>query len=782
MKSYIRFLSRNKLYTTIEVVGLSIALAFVVFIATFVAGELGYDKELKNTENIYVGHEEEFTIMSYTVGDILKETYPQIEDVCSFLATNCLSGLQMEVMVGEETLPQNAMMTRSNFFDFFTFPFVEGNPKGALQEQNGVVVSESFANRHFPGTSPIGRTLAINVAGNRAELIINGVYKDIERSVFPQVDIIYNVEQLKTLYPSLLRSGNGTATHFYKLAPGTDLKELGDNAAEKLKKTDILYECGLFKKYFFSPFSQIHYGVCTMHYPFVGRIDKDFVMLFAAAGILLLVFALLNYISLTVAQIGFRAKEMATRRLLGEQKWEISSRYIKEAFVLTAVSFILAIGLIELLGPQAKILLGKEISLKENVSVGMLACGAAAMLVVSFLAGAIPAMLISKYRPVDVVKGEFATNSRMVLGKIFIGIQNVVAISVLCVAFAMFVQFKYMLERDNGYAKENIIGISGGMKNADYLPDELLKFPFVEKVGHIQFLPSEGGRVGMGMNYKGEVVQLDVMYGDSQAFDIMGFRVLNVLENVKPVNGTMWLTEGAFKTFGIEYSDESVILTNESYGICGVIQNFQRGNRTVEDCAASNIVWMNREFKDDSDFEVLRNLVVKVSADEENALRQLRAFYESKGLGEQIEVQSQNEIYRTYFKTEENNLKLIAIFTFLVMMLSAMAMLAMSTYFTRQQSRNWSLRKVFGCSRQEVFSSMVYQFLKVVLLAAAVAVPVGYYIVGEWLAGYSYRIGNHWWLYAIALILAVAVSFAAISWQAVKLMNSNPIEELRKNN
>ena len=768
------------MYTAIEVVGLAIALAFVLFIATFVAGELGYDKDLKGTENIYVGHEEEFTIMSYTVGDIVKESYPQIEDVCSFLSTNVISGLQMEVIVGDEALPQNAIMARSNFFEFFTFPFIEGVRENVLLEQNAAVISESFANRHFPDASPIGHTLAINVAGNRADLIIKGVYKDIERSVFPSVDIIYNLEQLKTLYPSLLREGNGTATHFYKLVSGTDVEELGNAVAEKLKTRDILYECGLFSKYFFSPFSQIHYGVCLQHYPFVGRINKDFVMLFAAAGILLLVFALLNYISLTVAQIGFRAKEMATRRLLGEQKWEISSRYIKEAFILTAVSFILAVILIEFLGPHAKILLGKEISLKENITLEMLACGAAAMFAVSFLAGAIPAMLISRYRPVDVVKGEFSTNSKMMLGKIFIGIQNVVAISVLCVAFAMFVQFKYMLARDNGYTKENIIGINGGQKNADYLPDELLKFPFVEKVGHIQFLPSEGGRVGMGMDYKGEHVQLDVMYGDEQAFDILGFRVMNVMENVKPVNGTMWLTEGAFKTFDIDYSEENVVLSNESYGICGVIQNFQRGNRTLEDCAASNIVWMNREFEDDSDFEVLRSLVVKVYGDEDDAIRQLREFYESQGLGNQVEVHSQNEIYRTYFKTEENNLKLITVFTLLVMMLSAMAMLAMSTYFAKQQAKGWSLKRVFGCSEGEVYWNMSFSFLKVVLLAAVVAIPLGYYIVGEWLSSYSYRIENWWWIYAFALLLVLVVSLASISWQALRLANMDPAKVLKK--
>ena len=768
------------MYTAIEVVGLAVALAFVLFIATFVAGELGYDKNLKEVENIYVGHEEEFTTMSYTVGDILKESYPQIEDVCSFLSTNVISGLQMEVIVGEETLPQNAIMARSNFFEFFTFPFIKGVRENVLLEQNAAVISESFANRHFPDASPIGHTLAINVAGNRADLIIKGVYKDIERSVFPNVDVIYNVEQLKTLYPSLLREGNGTATHFYRLAPGTDIEELGNAVAEKLKTRDILYECGLFSKFFFSPFSQIHYGVCRQHYPFIGRINKDFVMLFAAAGILLLVFALLNYISLTVAQIGFRAKEMATRRLLGEQKWEISSRYIKEAFILTAVSFILAVILIEFFGPHAKILLGKEISLKENITLEMLACGAAAMFAVSFLAGAIPAMLISRYRPVDVVKGEFSTNSKMTLGKIFIGIQNVVAISVLCVAFAMFVQFKYLLDRDNGYTKENIIGISRGQKNADYLPDELLKFPFVEKVGHIQFLPSQDSRTGMGVNYKGEQVQLDVMYGDSTAFDILGFRVMNVLENVKPVNGTMWLTEGAFKTFDIDYSGESVVLSNESYGICGVIQNFQRGNRTLEDCAASNIVWMNREFDDDSDFEVLRSLVVKVYGDEDDAIRQLRSFYESQGLGNQVEVHSQNEIYRTYFKTEENNLKLITVFTLLVMMLSAMAMLAMSTYFAKQQAKGWSLKRVFGCSEGEVYWNMSFSFLKVVMLAAVVAIPVGYYIVGEWLSSYSYRIENWWWIYALALLLVLVVSLASISWQALRLANMDPAKVLKK--
>ena len=171
MKSYFRFLSRNKLYTAIEVVGLSIALAFVVFIATFVAGELGYDKDLKNTENIYIGHEEEFAIMSYTVGDVIVQEFPEVEEVCRFISTSILRGLAYEVTVGEETIPQNAIIADDNFFDFFTFPFIEGG----LDDKDGVVISQSFANRHFQEQSPIGKTLQISIGKNKKELFIQGI-------------------------------------------------------------------------------------------------------------------------------------------------------------------------------------------------------------------------------------------------------------------------------------------------------------------------------------------------------------------------------------------------------------------------------------------------------------------------------------------------------------------------------------------------------------------------------------------------------------------------------
>ena len=134
----------------------------------------------------------------------------------------------------------------------------------------------------------------------------------------------------------------------------------------------------------------------------------------------------------------------------------------------------------------------------------------------------------------------------------------------------------------------------------------------------------------------------------------------------------------------------------------------------------------------------------------------------------------------TLNKVNENNLKLISIFAVLVIMLSSMAMLAMSTYYGKQQAKNWSVKKVFGCSREEVFWSMAWGFIKVVGIAAIIAVPVGYIVIQRWLSGYSYRIDNYWWIYALAIIFILLAAVITISWQAVKLMNSNPIKELKK--
>lgn len=781
MRSYFRFLSRNKGYTAIEVVGLSIALAFVVLIVAFVAGELGYDKQLKGTDQVYVAHGETFSIMSYTVGDLLVEEFPEVEDVCRMVSTNILSGSTMEVTLREQTLPQEALVVDTNFFRFFRFPFVEGTSEESLQAPDAVVVSESFARRYFQEESPIGQRVEVTVGSLKKDLVISGVYETISRSVFPSMDLIYGVHHLAELSPNLIREGNGTAVNFFRLVPGTSVEALQEKALAHLKKNDILYRVGMEKEFLLSPFSQIHYGICVMHLPFVGRVNLSFILLFAAAAVLLLVFALLNYISLSVAQIGFRAREMATRRLLGEPKWKIMYRYIREAFLMTSCSFVLSLLLVKVFGPSAAVLLGKEVSLVDNLGVGGILVMVLLVAAVALLAGWVPAMLISRYKPIDVVKGTFAAPGKMRLGKAFICIQNVVTIATLCIALAMFVQFRYLLARDTGYERTGILAVEGAQRDADYLEDELLQLPFVEQVGWVQYSPAHSSRCGMGVSYQGEKLQLELMYGDSAAFRMLGFRVRSIhTQQLEGQDGSLWLTEGAMTGMGLDYSADHVVLSGVSYPICGIIQDIQKGGRSLEDCASSNLVWWNKTHQPGDDLAYLRSLVVKVSGSEQEATAALQHFYDQRLSQHNMSISSLQSIYRGYFSEEENNLKLITLFTLLVMMLTAMALLAMSTYYTRQQARNWSIRKVFGCSRKEVFWSMSWGFLKVVAVAALIAVPVGYLVVQQWLSGYVYRINNAWWIYGAAIVLIALVAILSVSYQTLQLMNTNPIRELKR--
>lgn len=778
MKSFFKFLSRNKLYTFIEVVGLAIALSFVVFISSFVINELSYDKNLKNTEDIYIGRDQSFITLSATVKDQLGAALPEIMGSCRMLCISSMAGVELSVKVGDNIVKQKALAVDTDFFNFFTFPFVAGDREHALEGKNAVVVSESFAHKYFGDKNPLGQTLRIIIDKDQVDLVVTGVFEDFRKTVFPETDFIYRIEQQAEHYPNIVQNGNGTTVTFFRLSPQADKKSLEIKAKDILKANDYLYMSGLIKEFYFTPFSDIHFGVKGNTNPFVGVIDMGFVSLFIAAAVLLLIFALLNYISLTVAQIGFRAKEMTTRRLLGEQRGGIVLRYLTEAFLLTLSALVLAIILISVFQSHFSTLIGKDVYPFEEVGGVDIAVLIALLLLLSLLAGVIPALMVSKYKPIDVIKGDFAVKSRISLGKVFIGVQNGVSIATLCLALAMLLQIRFMSDKELGYESDNIVSVYGAKQYADYDAETLRTLPFVERIGHVQFLPSSSGRSSWRMTYKGESVNFEMLVGDKEAFELQGFEV--VRQNAEPVNRSLWLTESTMRNLGLDYDCTLLDLDGNSVPVCGIIKDIQRGARSEEDCKSANICYFMKNMDEKDDFEMLPVLVVKVSGDEKEAVKALKAFYGEKQLDKEIWITTVNEDIEALYGKEKNNLKLIVVFALLTLMLSVMAMVAMSTYYTQQQAKNVSIRKVFGFDRKDVFFTMLNNFLKIVLFAALIALPAGFVIVRRWLQDYSYRIDNHWWIYAVVLLVVLTVSALAISMQAVQLMNTNPVKTLKK--
>ncbi len=778
MKSFLTFLSRNKLYTFIEVVGFAVALSFVVFISAFVLQELGYDKALKNTKNVYVAKSGEFYGNSATMKEQLSEAMPEVEGCCRMIATASMGGVRLTYTHDGEEFKQNALAVDADFFQFFTFPFAEGDQNTALQTRDAVVVSKSFAERCFDGKSPLGQRLRVNIDEGSADLTVTGVYEDFRNTVFPKADFIYRIEQFDVFCPNLLRNGNGTTELFFRLAAGADVTALEGMALKVLKEQDVLFQSGLFKDLTFIPFRKIHFSSEGSSHPFEGVVNLNFVCLFMAAGILLLVFALLNYISLTVAQIGFRAKEMATRRLLGEQRWGIVFRYIKEAFLLTLFAFAIALLLASWLEPMFVKLIGKNVNLFGQISAGGIALLVLLIVLLSFLTGFLPAMLMLRYHPIDVVKGNFANGGRMAIGRIFIGLESAVTIATLCVVFAMFLQLRHMVHQDRGYEREGVISVVGAKEYAAYGVDELRALPFVERIGHVQFSPAASGRSSWGFDYNGENINMEMFIGDSTAFNLLGFRVLS--RNAAPLNHSLWLSESTMRHLGADFATQSINFGGDDHPICGIISDFRRGDMSAAETSAINLCYYVQDIGAEGAQQNLRQLVVKVNGSTKEAVKALEQFYREKNIGSDISVRSIDAEIASLYADESSNLKLIALFTLITIVLSVMAMVAMSTYYAKQQARNVSIRKVFGIERKNVFFSMLNNFLKIVLYAALFALPAGYVMVRLWLQNYSYRIENHWWIYATVLLVVLLVSALAISAQAIRLMNTNPIETLQK--
>ena len=779
MISFFRFLGRNKLYTAIEVIGLSVAMTFIVFISYYVFTELSYDSQLENTEDIYLLSDGVFPAGSATVLEQVEGRMPEVIDGTRMVSTDFLGGLALTATVGENTFKQQALGVDANFFDFFAFPFASGDRDKVLTEKYAVSVSESFAAKWFPGEDPIGRTFDITIDKETIPLTVTGVFKDFKNSIFPYVDMIYRIELYEQAFPSLLYNGNGTANTFFRIAQGTDTDGLEKQILGILKQEDNLYISGISSRVALIPFKEIHFGATEYSAPFTDTVDRNFISLFIAAGVLLLVFAMLNYVSLTVAQTVSRAKEMAARRLLGERKSGIIFRFLSEAFVLTAAAFVAGLALIPAFEPLMGRLLGKEIDVLGSIGLFQGLVLVLFVCVVSLFSGIVPAMIFSRFKPIDLMKGSYGKGGRQILGNIFVFVQNFVAAAALCIALAMFVQLRYMLDIDRGYSKDGVIYVNGVTSADEFYADELRAMPEVTDIGYVQFDPVDGGRTsGSYFLEDGTQVQIEWFYGDMAAFRMLGFRPVSVIS--EPVEGAVWLTESTMSNLGADYGSAGIVLNSQGLNVCGIRGDFIKGNMTEEDSKGMNVCYYIQDMNDPGDFMFLRKMLVKVSGDTEKAVKKIREFYETRGLANAVTVGSLDEKFSFYFKKESSNNKLITIFTILTLMLSSMAMLAMSTYYARAAARNVAVRKIFGLSRQPAFWGTVAGFLKIVAVAAAVSIPVSYVVVSRWLEGYADKASGTWWVYAAGCAVVLAVAFVAIVRQVYMLVNVNPAEVLRK--
>lgn len=776
MSSYIKFLSRNKLYAIINILGLTISMAFVLILAVYVQKQLTTDAFQKNADRIYLVAPENGYAMAYWTDKHLRNLLPEVEkSVTVYRITS-----NGEFTVEDETVYASVTIADSCFFDIFSYDLVEGSKADWKISWDRCMLSEQFANAHFGDKNPVGRTIRLNMAGG-IELTVCGIYKDFGNSVIDAPDVLCRGEVLPKIYPNhneAMHQSNGGIC-FLMTHPNADLKARHDDIVDFLKKNYFVYFSGREKDVRIIPLRDVYFssdvtsdGSRTMK---LG--SRKMVNLLLIVCLVLLLFAVLNYINLTTALTGFRAKEMATRRLLGATKTGVFMRIIVECISLCAVAMAFAIFIAEALAPDATELLEYPVSIFGMASVGNVLIVIAFVVILGMIAGLVPALLIQKAQPIEIVRGSLRIKTKLVYSRIIIILQNAISVVMLVAALTMFFQIQFMVNADLGINTKDIVLINNNYGRSPDIQPMLERFksePFVEEVGKGIPIPALGGFHGNSVELPdGSYASFKLVMGDESYFKILGIKEKQ--DNHNP--NAYWFTESSFGILGL---DESAMEYQNIAGttpIGGVYYDFGTAPFGCEDDDWGTMV-MN--YKDAYPDNMLHLFLVKTTGSHKEAITRLETIAKEFFPDKIFEARYVEDFIKDNYASSSRLLRIVLIFTLLSMLVSGLGLFAMSSYYMQQERRSVAVKKVFGAEYDGVLRELVLSFMKMVGIAFILGIPVAWFVMHRFLEGYSHRISLSWWIFALAGMAIIILAFISVIWQSVKTARTNPATVLKK--
>lgn len=766
-KSFLKFLKGNKAYTAIDIFGLSVSLMFVILIAVYTVQELSTDKFHEYADRIYVLGNEDAAVSGVPVAYRLQERYPEIEKICPVISHNFDGQI---VRVGDKKLNADFCFADSSFFNFFSFELLSGDRNEVLKARNSAVISETFAHKLFGLENPIGQSIRIS---DSTDVSVTGIMKDIKNSVIPYADLLMRIEGVGEFNPSLsMNSYNnaGATTAFLMVKPGADLVSKTDDIYKYLKEIFWTYRMDVWKQVTLTPLKELYFSNIKSN---GNSGDKRFVMVLMSVGILILIFAVFNYINLTVAQAGQRAKEMATRRLLGSSRKELFMRLMMESTLLTFISFIIGLLFAIAVIPYANDLLQTRISLMDVCSPGWIISGFLLILLIGMLAGFLPAILVSSSKPIDVVRGTFRRQTKMVFSKCFITFQNAITISMIAASIVMILQIDHLVHAPLGYNTTNILETSNSfltLSERTAAIDQVKQLPFVKRVGFTRGMPFSGSNNSTG-TYEDKTLSFQQFIMDSVVFNILGLEIIRDNHLASP---SWYISEKAMHDMELPDDAPTFKWGTENVPIAGILRNFQpRGNVTTENQPV--MLYIN-EPKNINPWSI----IIEVDGNLFTAYDEIRKIYEKvSGVG--FEAKFIDQQIQESFEAQKRLAKIVVIFACIAVLISLLGLLAMSTYFIQQRAQEIAIRKVFGSDNQAILLRLVRTFLNYVGIAFIIATPIIWYLMEKWLSDYSYRIDLSPLIFVAAGLFCLLTSFAAVFVQSWRAANTNPVENVKAN-
>ena len=776
---------RNKVSTLVNVVGLTLGLTGCLLITAYVLDDFSYDRFHQNADRIVLF--QQFEGQSSSGGKFATDLKSRFAQVTNTARLTRLKPLVSNRQTAE--YESQFWFADSSVFDVFTLPLAQGNPRTALTEQYGVVLSETMARKYFAGANPMGQLLRVN---NKATLHVTGVLRDLPANSHLTVDFLANYANANELagYDVTTNYWGGSDTWTYLLlAPGSDratlqaqlpayIKQLGDPNAG-VWKPDLI------------PLTDIY-----LRTNLVATNRLTYAYIFAIVAFLILSLACFNYINLATARASQRAKEVGVRKAMGSSFGQLWRQFLAETLLFMTVAVALSVGIALLILPAFNQLADKHLTAEFLVTGSRWGWFLAGLGVVSLLAGSYPAFVLSSFRPIAVLKGNTpTTGGRAWLRKTLVVGQFAVSVGMIVATVIVYTQLQYVRSKNVGYQREQVLTLDlrDAPDNAkERFKQQVAGLPGVEAATRAFGLPGSGTLQGQKLvsdyvpkgSQTGGILRLTA---DGDFLRTFGIRLLQGrnLDPNRPADKTAFLVNKAAMTFfgwkdirgkmtgyyTYAYSPDGSYREVPQRGeVVGVIDDYNHAD--LKTTVAPMLISLNDGWEG--------QLAVRIRAGAvAGTVRQLNELWQQQFPDKPLSYEFLDDVFNRTYRTEARTGQVFGLFAVLAILISCLGLFGLATFTAEQRQKEIGVRKVLGASVGSIVALLSKDFLRLVLIAIVIASPIAWYAMNRWLQDFAYKIEIQWWVFAGAGLLAVAITLLTVGFQSVKAALMNPVTSLR---
>lgn len=783
----IRSLAKNKLHTTINVVGLSVAMACCILIVLFVEFELGYDRQNRRADRIYrmaLGLEANtWAISAFPIGFLLQDNFPEIETFTR------IKPAEVFVRNTERDIKQKEKVfyADSSVFDVLDIKLISGNAARALSEINSMVITPERARIYFGDEDPMGKTLTL--MNDKTVYTITGIFQPLPSNSHVHMGIMVSSDNLEPMRPNSPNGWNYYTAHYtYLVLPAnTDHMAFAKKISEFMDKNENL-QPGMRKNDLrLQPLTSIHlYSNLGLEIEANGNMNTVYTM--AAIGFFILIIACINFMNLTTAQSLKRAREVGIRKAVGSRRSQLIFQFLSESIVVSLSALVLAIVILYFAIPEFNSLSNKELVLNPVQNASVLGWLALVTLFVGVLAGVYPAFVISSFQPSEVLKGKFTANvkgQRLRQGLVIF--QFAIAFIIIVGTFVIDSQLEFMLNKDMGFNREQVLVIH---MPKDSVGDETVKTEMTRIPGVVsatRFIEMPGRMVRTTMFWHegvepGKAANLYAFSGDADLLKTLEMKMKTgeyFQPDPKQYFQEFILNETAVKHFG--WTPEEAIGKPFAFGgergenpgrIVGVVEDFHF--KHLHDKIDPLVLYMSPNYEG-------AFLALKIETQNLNQVVEAAHDTWSRLIPDQeFEYEFLDESFDKLFNEEKRLGQLFGVFSTLAIIISCLGLFGLASFTLEQTRKSVAIRKVMGASVASILVLMSRGFLKLVLVGMVIASPIAWYVMTQWLGSFAYRVGMGWVVFAYAAAMAIVVAVLTISYHSFRAATNNPVNSLKE--